>query len=77
MPGSPRQKRGEFPVKATGTQKARPTKRGKARRYSQAVVSARGGEGASPREARCAVAVLTDCWLRLRPQDKKIADAIS
>jgi len=42
MPGSPRKKRWEFPVKATGTQKARPTNRGKARRYT--MVSARGGE---------------------------------
>jgi hypothetical protein len=33
MPGSPRKERGEFPLKATGTQKARPTNRGKARRY--------------------------------------------
>ncbi len=44
MPGSPRKKGGEVPVKATGKQKARPTNRGKARRYTQTVVSARGGE---------------------------------
>ncbi len=44
----------EFPVKATGTQKARPTNRGKALRYTQAVLSARGGEASSPCESRCA-----------------------
>ena len=44
MPGTPRKKRGEFPVKATGTQKARLTKRGKARRYIRMVISARGGQ---------------------------------
>jgi|ERR1700682_107624 len=73
MPGSPRKKRGEFPVKATGTRKARPTNRGKARGYTQAAVSARGGEGASPREARCAVAVLTDCSLQRMGRDSSLA----
>jgi hypothetical protein len=32
-------------------QKARPHKPGKGGRYTQTVVSARGGEGASPRES--------------------------
>src|SRR5258708_753060 len=31
-----------------------PTKRGKARRYTRTVVSARGGEVSSPRGSRCA-----------------------
>ena len=53
MPGTSRKKRGEFPVKATGTQKARPTKRGEARRYTQTVVGARGGiDGLLVREIR-------------------------
>jgi len=42
MPGSPRKKRrGVFPIEATGTQRARPTKRGKARHYK---CDARGGD---------------------------------
>jgi hypothetical protein len=64
MPGSPRKKRGEFPVKATGTQKARPTDRGKARRYT--VVGARGGEAAFATGIKVRKVVLTDCLLRLR-----------
>jgi len=87
MPGSPRKERGQFPVKATGAQKARRTNRGKARRYTQMVLSARGGgergskgEKQVPRRARDdngeGGAVLADCLLRLRPPDKKIADAI-
>src|SRR6266481_8328754 len=61
MLGSPRKERGKFPAKATGTQKARPTKRGKARGYKVKgarlrkrplqVRCARGGTGASARES--------------------------